>query len=241
MRILSDLIKPSIFTGVLAVFTGLVGFYITNVVESLRSGYTAIHYFESEMATETVVFHLINVSRTKRIEAASFVIKCSDQSTDCFGMIQGSSPASLMSEITTVPNFGRQIDGGQSGPAAIRVCLGAIASSRTSIRVAPKDGAAEPLMVLYDPWSEDCRPTDLEATNLLLLGPSDPHAFFVQHYFTLITVALAVSAAILAMTGVGILARRYLKEKEDSDVPVVQGKEVVFLSYRIGGSDDRSR
>ncbi|TJZ89706.1 hypothetical protein FA743_18025 [Paracoccus gahaiensis] len=217
MRFLSELIRPSIFTGILAVFTGLVGFYITNVVESLRSGYTAVYYFEPDASAETVVFHLVNVSRTKRIDAASFVIKCADQSKDCFGMIPGVSPPSPVSEVTTPPNFGRQIDGGGSGPATVRVCLGAIASSRTSVRVAPTGGKVTPLMALYDPWSSDCAPDIKEATNLLLLGRRDPHAFLVRHYFTVITVALAVSAAILAVTGLGIIVRGIWKKKEVPD------------------------
>lgn len=202
---------PNIFTGILTVFIGLVGFYITNVVESLRSGYTAVHYFEPQRETETVVFHLVNVSRSKRIDAARFLIKCSDQAAECFKIVPGSNPASFVSEVTTPPNFGRQIDSGRSGPAAIQVCLGAIASSRTSIRVAPKGGKSVPLIALYDPWSKDCAPTDAEATNLLLLGRRDPHAFFVQHYFTLITAALVVSSAILAITGIGIAAHRFWK------------------------------
>ncbi|MFN3171219.1 MAG: hypothetical protein ACE37E_11060 [Hyphomicrobiales bacterium] len=242
MQFLASIVKPSIFTGILAVFTGLVGFYITNVVESLRSGHTAVHYFEPHAETDTVFFHLVNVSRTNRIDSASFVIMCADQATNCFVMVPGAIPPSPVSEVTTPPNFGRQIDGGESGPAAVRVCLGAIASSRTSVRVAPEGGMATPLMALYDPWSEDCAPADADATNLLLLERHDPHAFLVQHYFTAITIALLVSATILAMTGIGVIVCGFWKEREATDEETsIQDKELVFLSYRIGGPGDEPR
>lgn len=217
MRVFAELVRPNIFAGILAVFTGLFGFYITNVVESLRSSHTAIHYFEPDAETKTIIYHLINVSRTKRIDAASFVIKCANQAQDCFDIVPGTDPPTPVSEVTTPPNFGRPIDDKRSGPAAIRVCLGAIASSRTSVRVAPADGEATPLIALYDPWSNNCAPSDTEATNLLLLEQSDPHAFFVQHYFWLITRALFVSAALLAVTGAGIIVWGFLKNRNTPD------------------------
>lgn len=214
---ISKLLTPNLFTKLLVGFAALAGFYITHVVEDLRSGYTATYVFKPDPSTNSVVFHLNNISRSKIIEAASFVIKCADQNNDCFSFAPSSNPAAFVNELTTAPNFGRPINSGRSGPAAVEVCLGAIAASQTSIRIFPKGGSDTGLLALYDPWSTGCPAIDPEAKNLLLLQPSDPHAFFTRHFFTFLSYALLISVIILIITGILLLLRPINKPKEVGD------------------------
>lgn len=66
MKFVSDLLNNSFIKGALALAATISAFYITNVVESLRSNHTAIYYFERDRENETVLFHLINISRSKK-------------------------------------------------------------------------------------------------------------------------------------------------------------------------------
>jgi hypothetical protein len=211
--------NPSLFTAILGIFSAVLGFYITHVVEELRSGYTAIYEFETNENSDEVLFHLDNISRSKRIEAASFVIKCKDQRENCFKPLDEKTAdgVTFVRGVTTAPNFGRPIDSSLSGPASIQVCLGAIALSRTSLKFRPEDGARSDLIALYDPWSENCGATKDDASNLLLLRTFDPHAFLTKHYFVAATWALVGSTLWLLLTGFFFL--NTYKREEVKDEP----------------------
>jgi hypothetical protein len=239
MRYMSQLasliFRPSLFTWSLAIFTTLIGFYITNVVEDLRSGATAVYYFDFDRKSGLTRFHLVNASRKIKIDAADFVIKCIDQRADCFQPLPNSGEK-YVSEITSAPNFSRPIKSGKSAAGAIQVCLGAIASSRTSISFLTSEGKRSKIMALYDAWSSDCKSENQEAQNLLLLKSTDPHAFFVQHYFDIISYLLLFSTIIIVLTGIGVAIRELRGQKEVANEP---HDSFVVISYRSGGSSNR--
>lgn len=207
--------ETGLFATLLAAFTTLVGFYVTNVVEELRSGYTAVYSFSPDQKTNTVVFNIDNISRTKLIESANFVIKCADQSTKCFEPLPNRKPITYVSSVTTAPNYGRRIDTGTSGPAEINVCLGAIASSRTSVRIKPEQGSHAKLIALYDAWAKDCRANTEDARNILLLKPDNPHAFLTRRYFEIFAytlIAFAVTLIFVAIVGLVRAIKQKLRE-----------------------------
>lgn len=207
MKFVSDLLNNSFIKGALALAATISAFYITNVVESLRSNHTAIYYFERDRENETVLFHLINISRSKKIDAARFILMCKDQNDNCFGDLPGISPGTLVSQATTSPNFGREIDDRKSAPGRIDICLGLIPSSQTSVRVAPTGGSIVPLIALYDPWYQDCSLSKKE-DSLLLLRKGDLHALVAQHYFTFVTIALLSSIALIIFVGVSLTRQK---------------------------------
>lgn len=223
--LIAQFASPKIISGLTAIVITFVGFYISHVVEDLRSGYTATYMFESDTKTKSVVFHLNNISRSKRIEAASFVIRCENQDSECFSTLEDSKPPVFVREVQTAPNFGRPIVPDSSGPAAIQVCLGAIAGARTSVRFLPSGGPDSNLLALYDPWSETCTSTDPEAQNLLLLHPKDIHAFLALNFFGILTYLLILTIGIplfsffvLSMCGVFRFVKRFVdKQDEDAD------------------------
>jgi hypothetical protein len=214
--IAATVFRPGPFTGILAIFTTLVGFYITSVVEELRAGYTAIYSFERNVKDGTVLFHLDNISRAKRIDAANFRIRCTDQDQqDCFGLISHGDSMEFVWDAATAPNFGRPVDPGRSNPTEINVCLGVIAASRTSVEFRPKLGLNAELIAFYDPWSTSCKSSETGEADLFLLTPHDTHAFVSRYYFSLMTYALGAGALILVVTGLGIALSKSRATKGD--------------------------
>lgn len=205
-RILSvaeAVLAPGVFTSILAIFTAMVGFYVTSVVEELRSGHTAIYSFERDRKTQTILFHLENISRAKRIEEANILIRCKDQRMRCFKPIaeaDGSTVSQYARPEVTPPNFGMPLNEGNSTSDTINVCLGAIAGSRSSLRFKLHDSMQTELIALYNPWSKRCGAESPEATNILLLRPWDLHAIAAKHYFSAIGVALIVFLVALSAT-----------------------------------------
>lgn len=206
--------RPGVFTGVLAIFTAMVGFYVTSVVEELRSGYTAIYSFERDWKSKTILFHLDNVSRTKRIDKANILIRCRDQRSDCFTPLNDEDYAV---QTITPPNFGRPLEAENSTSDTINVCLGAIASSRSSMRFAVLSQMHTDLVALYNPWSSRCGASNPEATNILLLRPWDLHAIAAKHYFTAVGVSLLIFLVALLATGGFCVFSAMQTNKEDSE------------------------
>ena len=214
LTVATAVFKPGLFTGIFAIFTAMVGFYITGVVEELRSGYTAIYSFEQDSPSRTVLFHLDNISREKRIDKANILIRCKDQRTDCFKKLSAGEYA--LPKIAP-PNFGRPLDAGNSTSEIINVCLGAIASSRSSVRFAVADDLHTDLIALYNPWSQRCGADSPEATNILLLGPWDLHAIAAKHYFTVIGVFLILFLVALFASGAFQVFDAVRTSKEDPE------------------------
>lgn len=205
LSVAEDVFKPGVFTNILAIFTAMVGFYVTSVVEELRSGHTAIYSFERDWETKTILFHLENISRARRIDKANILIRCKDQQEECFTPLteaNGSTPSQYVRLHVTSPNFGRPLDEGNSTSGTINVCLGAIAGSRSSVRFELHDSMHTELIAFYNPWSNRCGAESPEATNILLLRPRDLHAIAAKHYFSVIGGALTASLLALLVTAV---------------------------------------
>lgn len=202
------ILRPNLFTWLLAVVTGLIGFYVTVVVEELRSGHTATYSFRPDRKTGTVEFHLTNLSRTHQISKANFLIRCEGQKLKCFAPFENkNSNIETFSKLLFIPpNFGRPTTGNYSNETEISVCLGAIANSSTAIKISPEQGSSANLMAFYNPWSKTCSPNNDSERNLLLLKPWDLHAVFAKYYFSFISFTLIIAVVLLLLTAISIFA-----------------------------------
>ncbi|WP_138464974.1 hypothetical protein [Poseidonocella sp. HB161398] len=206
-QFISGLLQSTVFTGIFALFSGFVGFYLTNVVEDLRSGRTAVYYFSTDAKTGLTDLHLENVSRTIQIENANFLVRCKDQRGQCFIPFESGKTGKpvWVEAASTPPNYTAPIADEHSGGAVLDFCMNAIPSSRSSARFRLAAEAAVELELFYNPWPdgtrERCGP--VQARNLLLLTRWDPHAFLARYYFDAIFWALAGALVLLALAFFG--------------------------------------
>lgn len=205
--------RPGLLTWLVTATTGLTCFYVTVVVEELRSGHTATYRFHTE--DDNTYFTLRNLSRAHQISAANIQIRCGDQRPDCFDLLtdEKGRETDYVSLQLDPPNFGRPLDAGRSNPTEINVCLGAIAGSATTVKIRTQDRKKQ-LRAFYNPWAEWCEPGPEGAANLLLLKPLDPHAIATRYYFWLVSAALAICISLLALTGASLAAGYARKESQ---------------------------
>lgn len=194
-----------------SIFFSLASFYVTVVVEELRSGYSAIYDFAPKETTQTVEFNVYNLSRAHQLTAANFLIRCADQNKSCFEPFQQSNnnKSDYVFLEHRPPNLGREIDSVHSTPAEINVCLTVIANSWTAIQFRPKEGINTHLVALYDPLSKWCSPKDKAEENVLLLHPYDLHAIVTRYYFEIISFTIAALALTIILLA-SILAYKSL-------------------------------
>lgn len=202
---LNELLKSNGATAVLSGFIALSGFYVTHVVEELRSGRTATYHFGSNHETGTSYFYLSNISRRYAIKGARIIIKCSDQRNNCFDPLIGKNGQLVfVREVSKPPIFARPIQGNQSAASLIQICLSVIPSSTARIEFSTPEAHKNDLMAMYDPWYKGCEDNDTKDASLLLLNRFDMHALVARYYFNIVAVILLFFVVLLAWAGANI-------------------------------------
>lgn len=202
---------PGKFTAILTVITAVVAFYVTSVVEEIRSGPSASYAVERGDRKGERVFVLENLSRTHAIRGAQIQLWCKDGSL-CFKKFQNKDEevyAAQRIHAPNLPNFDLKIEG---APPAVSFCLSAIASSKSAVRVSsmarPRD-----IVVLYDPWSDKCGVATGQKP-LLLMKKWNPHAAFARWYFEVFSIVLALSALYFLLMLIAILREVFAAGQE---------------------------
>ena len=217
MNLISRIFEAKLLAYVIAAFTGLAGFYITTVVEEVRTRKSAIYSFEKADMPSVYYFHLENISREKSIHEGEYYLMCEDGKADCFLPIPATDPAEFVQRVTNAPNYGAPIGNNRSSRAELRFCLGAIPDSTTGIAFMSDRASTRDFILLYDPWATDCGSTAEEPGQILLLKPFNLHAIAAKYYFAIISVALIVSALALLIGGFGYLRAHAAYPTEDND------------------------
>ncbi|WP_319413727.1 hypothetical protein [uncultured Cohaesibacter sp.] len=202
--------QSSIFKWILTLVLSLSSFYVTTVVEEVRSGHSAIYSFVPHRENGNIAFHLHNISRVHQISDANFLIRCADQKATCFENFQNPQEDSNIYALPKheAPNMAQEIDNSRSNSTEINICLRAITNSTTTIQLKPAEGASAKLIAFYNPWSNWCKPSQEDSKNLLLLKPLDPLALFTRHYFELISILLVAAFAALLIAGLSMTAHK---------------------------------
>lgn len=229
-----DLFRPSAFATVFAVVSGIIAFYVTSVVEEVRSGPSASYSFKPSQTGDQTMFVLENLSRTHSIKDAHFYLRCADFPKGCFEKFQDNGKDVFAGTVVNAPNFGRgDLGDVESAPPVISFCLSAIASSKTSVRFKANVPVSK-LQVLYDPWSTQCGAT--EPAPLLLLKKNNPHAVLARWYFDLFTWVLGFSAVYFLL----MLLKFLFGTRGNDDEETNATEEAVFLFglRRNGGASD---
>lgn len=226
---------------VAAMFVAVIGFYVTTVVEELRSGEVIVYEAKrspafSSHGNQTIVFSLANVSRDKTVSDLKIGMRCKSGDISCFldetyneeyfAPIKGKIENVITDIQTTVFSVSLL-------PGA-RVALERQANSKNQ----------SDLIVVYFPTSpanERQGQSLLQAIGLVAKPATPPDAtpvllkrhsvtaLFVEHYFTVVAIAMLLSAVLL-VSMLGYYIFKVVKQEPEGENEVQN--LAVSLTYR---------
>ncbi|KMK67327.1 hypothetical protein [Puniceibacterium sp. IMCC21224] len=203
-------------SAIIAIFTAIVGYYVTTVVEEIRSG-TAIIYDARRVndtvngSTEVVaVLDVKNVSRSATVKNLYIGIKCLENKPACF---QGAGPAAIKQEVLFAPIAGK-VTYKMVTPVVAEIRVSLVPGAKVSMRYFANPNNTSDMIFIYYPDSvagdvSQSEPTLVQAIKTALNPPASPSrtpvfleqggitALLVEYYF--VVMAWAMSAAILLL------------------------------------------
>lgn len=204
---------PVQFTSaVIAIFTAIIGFYVTTVVEEIRSG-TAVIYDVERHDRRAVVF-LKNASREATVRNLHVGVSCSDFSKQtCFPV----APSEREISITRFAPISGNATAPRTTPVTLEFRATLVAGAEVQVTIPSNSENKSDLLFVYfpnfsEPVASDTEPTLIETIRDALKNPSPPQetpvflergsltALFVEYYFSFMALAMLVTTILLLIS-----------------------------------------
>ncbi|MDU8913346.1 hypothetical protein [Aestuariicoccus sp. MJ-SS9] len=206
-------------SALIAIFTAIIGFYVTTVVEEIRSGVAIVYSLERSQQTSRL--KLYNASRTATVTNLKVAMKCveDDQSGDCFVVDENGL-------VNVSPRFFAPIAAGLdrssifADASAIQAVVALSPGARIELSVASNPANKSGLLFVNFPATAPTQnadqsgapetglhaiaealraPKSAQRTPVFLSGSSITGRM-VEHYFTTVAWAMVAASILLALT-----------------------------------------
>ncbi len=202
---------PSQFTSaIIAVFTAIIGFYVTTVIEEIRSGSAVIYSVEKKHG-EAVLF-LKNASRDGALQDLHVGMSCADFSEQrtCFP----TPPTEREVSITKFAPVAGEVAAPNSTPLSLEFRATLVAGASIKVTVAANSENSSDLLFVYFPQTKVSSSTNHDITLVdaiigALQRPSTDEetpvflrrgsitALFVEYYFSIMALVMIVTSILL--------------------------------------------